>query len=145
MEKFAKLFLGLNALVWIPYALSCIVYPDLLATLGVFSQENWVERTEVRAMYGGAQLAIGLFALLTLLNMQRHLHSALLFFLLLFSGLAFVRMAGLLIDGPGLAFAMENAASPAAYNSGALWFFELPMVVMSFILYRHYSSASSPK
>ena len=86
MEKAVKIYLAINACIWLPYAAVCTVYPELLAVLGVFEQSSWVAAVEVRAMYGGAQLAIGLFALIALLR-PRHSSSALLFLTLLFAGL----------------------------------------------------------
>ena len=90
-------------------------------------------------MYGGVQLAFGLLAALTLFNIKQHLQTCLLFFVLLFSGLAIVRAAGMMIDGSGLAFAPAAGNDPAGYNGGALWFFEVPMLVMSAVLYRYFS------
>lgn len=139
MERFAKIFLILNIVSWIPYSLVCIFHPELLTILGVFDLDTWVEKTEVRAMYGGAQLAIGLLAVITLMNMKRHLQTTLLFYVLLFAGLAVVRAAGMVIDGPGLSFDPTGGTDPAAYNGSALWMFEVPMLVMALVLYRHFS------
>ena len=139
MQKIAKIYLLINVLVWIPYGFACIIYPELLTTLGVFGLDSWIEKTEVRAMYGGAQVAFGLLALLTLINIKQHLHTSLLFFVLLFAGLAFVRAAGMVMDGPGLAFDPAAGSDPAGYNGGALWFFEVPMLIMSLALYRYFS------
>lgn len=139
MAWFAKIYLLINVLVWVPYGLACVVYPELLTTLGVFDLDNWIEKTEVRAMYGGAQLAFGFLAVLTLLNSQRHLHTCLLFYVLLFAGLALVRAAGMVMDGTGLLLDLAVSSDPAGYNAGALWFFELPMLAMALVLYRHTS------
>lgn len=139
MALFAKIYLLINVLVWVSYGLACTVFPELFITLGVYELGSWVEKTEVRAMYGGAQLAFGLLAALTLLNMKRHLHTSLLFFVLLFSGLALVRAAGMVMDGPGLGLDITAGTDPEGYNGGALWFFELPMLAMSLLLYRHFS------
>lgn len=143
MTKTEKLFFIINIVVWIPYSLAIIVDPTLLAGLGVFDQTEWIEKVEVRAMYGGAQLAIGLFALMTMLKPSQHKETALLFYVLLFSGLALVRIGGLLVDGPGLAFSFANSGDPANYNSGALWFFEVPMMLLAGFLYRTSSKASA--
>ncbi len=138
-SKAMKIFLLINVCVWVPYALVCTFAPGLLAGevvegLVVFDQSGWVEKVEVRAMYGGAQLAIGLFALVALLKPQ-HRTAAVIFYLLLFSGLSLVRIAGLLIDGPGLAFTFSTQVDPASYNGGALWCFEFPMMLYAAFLF----------
>lgn len=122
-----RVFLGLNAAVWASYGLLCLWHPATLAQLGVFDLDNWVAMVEVRAMYGGAQLAIGLFALLALLRPAQYRQASLGLFALLFTGLATSRAAALLLDGPGLALSLSG--EPADYNSGALWFFEAPMAL----------------
>lgn len=133
MSKAEKIFFGLNVLIWIPYGLYLIVDPTMLASLGVFPQTDWVQKVEVRSMYGGAQFAIGLFALAVFLKPQ-YKEAALLFYTLLFGGLAIVRLVALLIDGPGLAFDPTSAGDPAHYNSGALWCFEIPMLIFAAVL-----------
>jgi hypothetical protein len=136
-----KVFFILNALIWTSYSLVCLFAPGLLAGevvegLVVFDQTGWVEKVEVRAMYGGAQLAIGLFAIVVLCNLQQHRRTALWFYVLLFAGLAFARLGGLIIDAPaeGLALSFGEAVKPESYNSGALWCFELPMFIYATFL-----------
>jgi len=130
ITKAEKLFFSINLLVWTSYGLMLTFDPTVLATLGVFDQSDWVEKVEVRAMYGGAQLAFGLLAVLVFFNPTQHKLTATLFYALLFGGLALVRMAGLMVDGPGLALEL-NGTDPVSYNSGALWFFEVPMFVFA--------------
>ena len=135
MDLSVRIFFILNALVWIGYSGVCLGYPELLADLGVFAQTGWIEQVEVRAMYGGAQMGIGLFALASALH-KKHQTTAILFFFFLFLGLALTRAVGMYIDGPSSAFAVsfDGTMNPASYNSGALWFFEVPMFVYAFVL-----------
>lgn len=128
-----KLFFLINALVWTGYGILCLLVPGMLSgevvtDLIVFDLTEAVAKTEVRAMYGGVQLAIGLFAALVLLK-QLHQRTALLFYLLLFAGLTFSRAAGLLIDGPSFSYSFSDGFTSASYNAGALWVFELPMFI----------------
>lgn len=122
-----KIFLILNALVWTPYAMVLIYNPEMLASMGVFDQSDWVEKVEVRAMYGGAQFAIGLFALIAFLKPQQHAATATLFLTLLFGGLASTRLAGLLMEESAVLFTLSFDMAASGYNAGALWFFEVPM------------------
>ncbi len=137
-----KIFFIINAVVWIPYALVCTANPQILQAMGVFSLSSWVETVEVRAMYGGAQLAIGLFAVVALLKPQLHAASAVLFMTMLFAGLASVRFAGLVFDESAVLFSLSTKMEASSYNSGALWFFEIPMCLFGlFLLSRGIASA----
>jgi hypothetical protein len=131
MKRLEMAFLLANAIIWSAYGGLLIVYPGLLSDLGVFDQSSWVTEVEVRAMYGGAQLALGVFAIVALVKNQ-HIQSALLFFSILFTGLAVSRLAGImLVDG---VFALSFSGQPEAYNSGALWLFEVPMMALGWLL-----------
>jgi hypothetical protein len=143
MTMTQKIFLALNALVWTPYGLVLIFNPELLADMGVFDQSDWVEKVEVRAMYGGAQFAIGLYALIALLKPQQHAASATLFLTLLFVGLASTRFVGLMLEDAAELFALSAEMSASGYNSGALWFFEVPMSLFGgFLILRSQSNAT---
>lgn len=134
MTRLEKIFFAINVAVWVPYALYCTFNPGLLTVLGVFDQAYWVEQVEVRAMYGGAQLAIGLFALTILLKPGFDAATGLLLYTLLFGGLSLVRLVGLLVDGPGPGFDIGLLGQPDVYNSGALWLFEVPMFIFAALL-----------
>ena len=88
----AKLFLGLQALIFIPYGLYCLVYPEMLAGSAGIAANTATGRIELQSMYGGLQVAIGFMCLMGLLRLrfeQLALH-ALLF---IFAGLAVVRVS----------------------------------------------------
>ena len=88
----ARLFLGLQALLFIAYGLYCLVNPEALSA-GAGIQATTITGTiELQAMYGGLQTAIGALCLVGLLraNYERAALTALLF---LFAGLAVVRVS----------------------------------------------------
>lgn len=88
----AKLFLGLQVLLFIPYGLYCLVDPGMLAGSAGIEATTVTGRIELQAMYGGLQVAVGAMCLLGLFRVrfeQVALH-ALLF---IFAGLAVVRVS----------------------------------------------------
>ncbi|MEE2674579.1 MAG: DUF4345 family protein [Myxococcota bacterium] len=105
-----KVFLGLNALLFIGYGLACLASPSLVAESTGMVLTSGVASTEVRAMYGGLQTAIGLLALLGILRPGTQA-AVLLALGFLFVGLASGRMLGILID-----------PEPGIYNIGAVAF-----------------------
>lgn len=93
-----RIFLALEALVWLPYGLYCFVRPDaLLATAGIATTIP-TGMTELRAMYGGLQTAIGGLCLLALATPER-VRAAVTVVGTLTAGLAGARTLGVLLDG----------------------------------------------
>jgi hypothetical protein len=95
----ARIFLGLSALLWVPYGIYCFLEPGSLAaaaSAGIAAQ-NATGTTELRAMYGGLQLAIGVFVGLAALR-PALVQPALLMTAALTTGLALARLSGALID-----------------------------------------------
>ena len=90
----ARLFLGLQALLFTAYGLYCLVNPESLsASAWAGIEATTITGTiELQAMYGGLQTAIGALCLVGLLraNYERAALTALLF---LFAGLAVVRVS----------------------------------------------------
>jgi hypothetical protein len=105
-----KIFLGLNALVFIGYGLYCLALPSAVADQTGMQLSTGVATVEVRAMYGGLQTAIGLLALAGILRPAMQ-SAALIALAFLFFGLASGRMVGIAID-----------PDPGAYNFGAVAF-----------------------
>lgn len=93
-----KIFLGLSVLVWLPYGLYCLAFPEALVDSAGLVSTSPTGSTELRAMYGGLQAAIGALALAGLLREQLSA-SALLAIAFLSAGLFSARMLGLLFDG----------------------------------------------
>jgi len=93
-----QVFLAANSLFWLPWGLVNLIWPeswagDVIPNMDVYDLSSAVARTEVRAMYGGLQTAIGTFALLGAFR-PKYRDSALVFFLLALTGLALCRLGG---------------------------------------------------
>lgn len=98
-----KLFLGLSALVWFPYGLYCFFAPSALAEIGGVTSTSATGTTELRAMYGGLQAALGLMAFA---GMQRAslTRPALLTLATVTGGLCSARLLGAFLDGAWSAY-----------------------------------------
>lgn len=120
--KVAKVYLLLNAIMWLPYGIACFFNPAMLTDLTGITMTSSIAITEIRAMYGGVQTAIGILCLIGFLkaSMMRPALATLAFVL---AGLAVSRSIGLLIDSSG-----------SEYIYGAVGF-EITTAVMSWILF----------
>ena len=111
-----RIFLGLSALLWLPYGLYCFFAPESLAEAAGVAFTSPTGSTELRAMYGGLQAAIGLLAGLGALRATLA-RSALVAIAFLTAGLGVARALGLALDGGftsytgmGLGFEFASAA-----------------------------------
>jgi hypothetical protein len=107
----ARIFLGLSALIWLPYGLLCFFQPAGLAESAGVSFINPTGATEIRAMYGGLQTAIGAVALAGALRPALS-GSALALLLVACAGLGGARLLGAGLDGAlsaytGMALVLE--------------------------------------
>lgn len=126
----AKIVLTITGLVWVGYGGWLFVYPEGLAYTG-YGLDNWSAIVEVKAMYGAVEFMLGVFALMGVFKPERYMHSALLVWFFIFSALIVGRVVGIIqYDGD---WWMEFGADglPAAYNPGALWFYEVPSAILS--------------
>lgn len=112
-----RVFLGLVALVWLPYGLLCFFQPGFLAGAAGVTSTSATGSTELRAMYGGLQVAIGVLALAGALRPPAAA-PALRVLALLCAGLGAARLAGAVLDGAfssytvaGLAFELGSVAA----------------------------------
>lgn len=98
-----KLFLGLSALLWFPYGLYCFFAPEFLAGSAGVTYVTATGVTELRAMYGGLQAAIGLLAFA---GMQRPSlgRPAVIALGALTAGLGIARLLGAVNDGAWSAY-----------------------------------------
>lgn len=128
--KLAKTILFFTAATWIGYGLWLFFDPKALSYMG-FGIDNWSAIVEVQAMYGGAEIALGIFALLGALKPQRYMHSALLLWAMIYSGLVIGRVVGIIQWGGS--FAVPIGVLPDSYNPGAMWFLELPSATLCWI------------
>jgi hypothetical protein len=60
----ARGFLGFTALVWLPYGIVCLLWPEHLADIAGVAAHTTTGTVELRAMYGGVSTAVGTLALL---------------------------------------------------------------------------------
>ena len=96
--KYIKPYLIFTVLVWLPWGLICIFDTDsILKIIGVTSV-NPTGNTDIRVMYGGVQLAVGLMAAFALYD-RRRFESLLFTLAFLGSCLALSRSYGLVVDG----------------------------------------------
>jgi uncharacterized protein DUF4345 len=112
---FARVFLVLSAILWLPYGLYCLLDPGSLAQTAGVAAHTPTGTTELRAMYGGLQSAIGTLALVGALR-GSVTRTALVAVGTLTLGLGSARLLGLLIDhsftfytGMGLGFEWTSA------------------------------------
>jgi hypothetical protein len=107
----ARIFLALSALVWLPYGVLCFFQPAGLAESAGVSFTNATGATELRAMYGGLQAAIGAVALAGALR-PAFSRSALGLLFVACAGLGGARLLGAGLDGElssytGMALVLE--------------------------------------
>jgi hypothetical protein len=107
----ARIFLGLSALIWLPYGLLCFFQPGGLAESAGVVFTSATGATELRAMYGGLQAAIGAVALAGALRPALS-RSALGLLLVACAGLGSARLLGAGLDGEvssytGMALVLE--------------------------------------
>jgi len=93
-----RLFLAANALLWLLYGLFCLVQPGFLAEAAGVTAITPTGTTELRAMYGGLQAAIGALALVA--TFRRDLvRTTLIALAFLAGGLFTGRLFGAVTDG----------------------------------------------
>ncbi len=92
-----RLFLAASALIWLPYGVLCFVSPALLAEAAGVASTSTTGTTELRAMYGGLQAALGVLSGAAFFqpSLQRPALIALSF---LCAGLFMARLLGALFD-----------------------------------------------
>ena len=110
----SRIFLFLSALIWLPYGIYCLWVPHSLAQAGI-TATSATGTTELRAMYGGLQMAVGALALAGAVRGSLR-RTALVAIGSLTLGLGSARLLGLLLDhsfsqytGLGLAFEWTSA------------------------------------
>jgi len=93
-----RLILALSALAFLAFGLAFLVSPAPMAALVHITVLSPTAHTEIRAMYGGLEIGLGV-VLLTLLGRQDHVVVGLRVALFAFAGMALGRLAGLVVDG----------------------------------------------
>ena len=116
-----RIFLGINAILWLPYGIFCLFQPGFLAEAAGVAAASTTGTIELRAMYGGVQSAIGVLCGLAVLRdeLQR---PALIGLAFVTGGLFLGRVVGVVVAADvssytGMALGLE--ISPASL---ATWF-----------------------
>lgn len=94
----ARIFLGISAFIWLPYGVLCLLRPSMLESAAGVAAITPTGTAELRAMYGGLQIAIGTLCALGCFSAtwRRHALVALMF---LAAGLGLARLAGTVAGG----------------------------------------------
>ncbi len=93
-----RFFLGFSAVVWLPYGVFCFFQPGFLEQAAGVASTSATATTELRAMYGGLQAAIGSLAALAVFR-PRLRWPALVMLSFLCAGLGVSRLVGATFDG----------------------------------------------
>lgn len=120
---FTRIFLAVSGLAWLGYGIYCLLAPEQLAMVAGIAANAPHGITELRAMYGGVQAAIGLAALLGAIRPE-HARWSLQFQAVIFAGLAPVRLLSALTTGEF-----------SQYTVGAIGF-EVVFLIIALVLLR---------
>lgn len=134
-----QVFLVSNSLFWLPWGLVNLIWPEswagaVIPNMNVYDLSSAVARTEVRAMYGGLQMAIGIFALLGAFR-SRYRNAAFVFLLLALTGLALCRLGGMVVEGETSYLSFSTTIAPGRYNQVGLAMYELPNMIVAWVLF----------
>lgn len=127
--RLAKFLTGLSAFIWMGYGAWLIYDPTQLSYMGM-EFNHWSVTVEVFAMYGFAELGLGIFALLGVLQPKRYLHANLVLWFLIFTGLTVGRLIGIGLFGGEYTFTFGAAGLPGGYNPGTAYFYEGPLSLL---------------
>jgi len=133
------LFFALNGGLWLIWGTFCLFTPqawsgEVIPGMEVFDLSEAVARTEVRAMYGGLQIAVGLLALVAIFK-PAHRATALLFYMMALSGLALARLYGIILEDSAEFIRFGIDVSAENYNQIGLGMYEGPNVLFAWALF----------
>ena len=115
-----RIFLGLSAILWLPYGVFCFIQPGALVEIAGVSAVSTTANIELRAMYGGLQAAIGSFAALAVFQagLQR---PALLTLAFLCAGLGLARLLGAVLEGELSSYTAVGLGFEFVSAGAAIW------------------------
>src|SRR5262245_11034835 len=120
----ARIFLGISAVLWLPFGLYCLFQPGFLAGAAGVAFTTAPGSTDMRAMYGGLTSALGAFALVGAWR-PGLTRQALITLAVACAGLGTARLLGVGLDGELTSWTMQALA------------FELGTVALGSWLLRH--------
>ena len=120
----ARMFLGLFGLVAMLFGIACFINPGFLHAFAGVAATSTTGTIELRAMYGGMQMAFGVLALLGAFR-PAFTHTALLATVILCAGLGSSRLLGAIV-----------ASEVSAYTRGGLVFELGSTAIAAFLLRR---------
>jgi hypothetical protein len=110
---YARWYMIINGLMLAGYGIYCLLQPHIVADLTAMTVSS-TALTELRAMYGGVQTALGIYFLMMAFK-PRCLEGALIGLIMLYGGLCSARALGMLLLGgddyntPAFAFEFVDA------------------------------------
>jgi len=107
-------------LLWLPYGLVCLFQPAILEGVAGVAYTSATGSTELRAMYGGIQSALGALALAAVIR-PRFSRAALTSLAVVTGGLGVARLLGTLLDGGFSAYTGVGLAVEFGSLSLCLW------------------------
>lgn len=105
MEKKATIFLRASAIILLIYAISFLIFPELLGQLVGFTHHSPNTLVEVTAFYGGLELGLAIFLLWSAANINR-IHVALMMIFFVFIAAGTARLIGI------VRFGFEDPSQP---------------------------------
>jgi hypothetical protein len=125
-----RVFLGLSALLWLPYGLYCFFQPGALVDLAGVVSTSPTGATELRATYGGLTAALGTLALVGALSSAWTRHS-LVTLGTACAGFGSARLAGAALDGGVGAYTVQALLLEFGTLACVVYFLRRPAVVAS--------------
>ena len=92
-----NIFLIATAIIFLPYGIFCFLKPAMLSEAAGVSAVSSTGTTELRAMYGGLQAAVGVLAIVAFFN-SLLVDAFLVALITVSAGLLIGRTAGLIMD-----------------------------------------------
>lgn len=105
MEKKAAIFLRISAVILSVYAISFLIFPELLGQLVGFTHHSPNTLVEVTAFYGGLELGLAIFLLWSVAD-QNRMRIALMMIFFVFIAAGMGRLVGI------VRFGFEDPSQP---------------------------------
>ncbi|MBB3048345.1 hypothetical protein FHR99_002619 [Litorivivens lipolytica] len=104
-----RILLLVLAVGWTPYGMYCLVFPEFLGPIAGVEATAATGVAELRAMYGGLQIAVGLAALVGFLRSD-YIERALWVQVVAVGGIGGGRLIGLLVGGDASGYTLGALA-----------------------------------